>query len=160
VRDVNAGRAIGIRNPSAIRPWQHVLDPLSGYLWLGAHLLKSPEPYSGAWNFGPNRNDYFSVKEVVSRFVELWGSGTWQDLSNPGKAVHEAGLLGLCCDKARFHLGWQPALSLVEGLSFTVEWYKRFYADPGKTPMYEMCSRQIREYAEKAKDRGLPWVSQ
>jgi CDP-glucose 4,6-dehydratase len=157
VRALNAGRPVGIRNPRSVRPWQHVLELLSGYLWLGARLWEDPEGFSGVWNFGPAGADNGSVQEVVDRFIKTWGSGVWEDLSDP-KAVHEAAALRLCCDKAANHLGWRNALSLEQAIDLTAEWYKMFYSGASQEDVYLLCTKQIAEYAKTARERALRWT--
>ena len=159
VRALYAGLPAGIRNLRSIRPWQHVLELLSGYLWLGACLWNAPEEFSGAWNFGPAAGDCGSVQEIVARFIEIWGSGTWEDLSDP-LAVHEASLLTLCCDKAMSRLGWTTALSLEQALALTVDWYKQYCQNSGETDMYGVCTAQLRYYADQARDRKLAWATE
>jgi len=98
-----------------------------------------------------------TVSEVVTRFVQAWGSGEWQDLSEPG-AVHEAATLRLCCDKAAVHLGWRNALSIEQAIDLTAEWYKRFYANHGNGYMYILCAEQIRNYSVLAASNNLSWT--
>ncbi len=157
VRALTTGEAIGIRNPHAIRPWQHVLELLSGYLWLGACLWEDPEKYSGGWNFGPPHAAHVTVGEVVNRFVQSWGSGAWQDLSEPG-AVHEAATLRLCCDKAATYLGWRNVLSIEQAIDMTAAWYKRFYINQENSRLYEFCIEQIRNYTDFAASNNLSWT--
>jgi len=156
IRALTAGEAIGIRNPHAIRPWQHVLELLCGYLWLGACLWDNPEKYSGVWNFGPTNEAHVTVGEVVNRFLLAWGGGAWQDLSEPG-AVHEAATLRLCCDKAAAQLGWQNSLSLDETIDMTAAWYKVYGGSQVPQKLYDLCVHQIRDYQDRAKNRGLHW---
>ena len=155
VRALKDGKPIPIRNPQSVRPWQHVLEPLSGYLALGALLWQDPGKYSGAWNFGPNGTEDLSVQEIMERFIRFWGRGTWQDLST-GDAPHEALTLRLSCDKARTFLKWQSVLSMEECLEMTANWYKRFYAH--EEDMYPFCAEQILMYTHKAREQGLPWA--
>ena len=157
VRALNAGRPVGIRNPQSVRPWQHVLELLSGYLWLGARLWEDPEGFSGAWNFGPGGADSGSVQEVVDRFIKTWGSGAWADLSDP-RAVHEAAALRLCCDKAMDRLGWGNALSLAQNIALTADWYKQYYQNSGKMNMYDACAGQIGYYVDQARSGKLLWT--
>jgi CDP-glucose 4,6-dehydratase len=157
VRALNAGRPVGIRNPQSVRPWQHVLELLSGYLWLGARLWEDPEGFSGAWNFGPGGADSGSVQEVVDRFIKTWGSGAWEDLSDP-RAVHEAAALRLCCDKAMDRLGWGNALSLAQNIALTADWYKQYYQNSGKMNMYDACAGQIGYYVDQARSGKLSWT--
>lgn len=158
VRALSKNKPIGIRNPMAVRPWQHVLEPLSGYLWLGALLWNSPKTYSSPWNFGPNDVNRLDVKAVVTRFIDFWGSGRWEDLSTNTNSVHEAKVLSLCCDKARTHLGWQSACDIDECLHFAADWYRRFYTDGKVRDMYDFCSHQIRQYTLNAKNHRLSWA--
>jgi len=154
---LSEGRTVGIRHPAAVRPWQHVLELLSGYLWLGARLWEHPETYSGGWNFGPGASDQLTVAEIVDRLIHAWGSGEWQDLSEQG-AVHEAATLRLCCDKASIQLGWQNTLSLDQTIALTAEWYKQYYRNPEGTDMHDLCIRQIRYYQDQAKAGRLSWT--
>jgi CDP-glucose 4,6-dehydratase len=155
VRALASNQPIIIRNPKTVRPWQHVLEPLSGYLWLGALLWQSAEAYSGAWNFGPDDSSHLTVAEMADRLIKYWGSGAWEDLSDP-KAPHEAKSLKLCCDKAHAKLNWHSILSIDECLRMTSEWYKMFYEGPSHEA-YKFCTKQIMEYVERAKERKLNW---
>lgn len=157
VRALSSSKDIAIRNPKAVRPWQHVLEPLSGYLWLGALLWESPEKYGGAWNFGPSDRDQVSVEKVVEQLVALWGKGKWVDVSGTEKSLHEAHMLKLCCDKAIAQLRWHSTLDFDECLSFTIDWYKRFYEKRPSEDMYNFCAEQIHLYEKKAKERKVIW---
>ncbi|MDD5711290.1 MAG: CDP-glucose 4,6-dehydratase [Smithellaceae bacterium] len=154
IRALSAAAVIDIRNPLAIRPWQHVLEPLSGYLLLGARLGEDPEAFSGAWNFGPAGDDQLNVKEVVDRVVKLWGKGSWRDVSVPG-ALHEARTLALCCDKALAQLRWQSTLSIEETLAMLVSWYRDYYENRQGPDMYDKCCAQIEKYVAFAKERRM-----
>ena len=154
IRDLNKHQPIGIRNPYSVRPWQHVLEPLSGYLWLGALLSQEPAQYSGVWNFGPEDASHTTTVKLVERFIHYWGEGSWQDLSVKD-ASYEAKLLKLNCDKAHAELKWRSILSLDEGLKMTVDWYKRCY---NFDSMYPVCAEQIREYANRAQIKSLLWA--
>lgn len=105
IRALTKGEKIGIRNPSAVRPWQHVLEPLGAYLLLGAALWHDPQKYSGCWNFGPDHHSFLSTAALADRIIQYWGGGSWEDASDPN-ALHEANLLKLNCDKARAELQW------------------------------------------------------
>ena len=123
MRALIAGQPIGIRNPHSTRPWQHVLDPLCGYLLLAERLAEAPEAYGEAWNFGPADDDIRPVGWIASRIVGLWGDGAcWE--AAPGDARHEATLLKVDASKARTRLGWGQRLRLASGLEWTVEWYR------------------------------------
>jgi CDP-glucose 4,6-dehydratase len=149
IRALSRHQPIGIRNPRAIRPWQHVLEPLSGYLLLGALLSENPQKYSGPWNFGPDNSSHLTVAELADRLINLWGDGSWQDLSAP-KAPHEANVLKLNCDKAHAELQWHSLLTIDEALQMTAHWYKTFYAANRPGTMYDLSARQIAEYSGRA----------
>jgi len=124
VRALSRKVPIIIRNPNATRPWQHVLDPLSGYLLLAKHLMESPERYSGAWNFGPDDKGQIRVMELADSFIKAWGNGTKKTSPLQEKAPHEAHLLKLCIDKAVQELDWKPTLNSEAAINWTVDWYK------------------------------------
>lgn len=155
IRALSSGKKVSIRMPGAVRPWQHVLEPLSGYLYLAMLLWKSPKEYSGPWNFGPAREH--TVAKVVQKLIELWGEGGWEEFSDP-ESPRETSSLTLCCDKAKQGLGWRCLLQIEESLAFTLDWYKRFYFGRKHPEMYEMCCSQIGEYSEKARIAHLPWA--
>jgi len=154
IRALSAGRVIDIRNPHAIRPWQHVLEPLGGYLKLGAALRHNPEKYSGAWNFGPDDSSHLSVAELADKLIKYWGSGSWKDLSDPN-AVHEANLLKLSCDKAHAELNWHSALTIDECVRMTADWYRKYYMENQHADVYSLCVEQIHGYMDKTKTEHL-----
>ena len=159
VRALTKSESIVLRHPKAIRPWQHVLEPLSGYLWLGALLLENKDKYSGAWNFGPLNDAIQTVQKVVENFIKLWGNGRWIDIStNKSDCVHEATLLKLCCDKAHAYLNWWTCLALADALQHTVQWYKEYYQSNFSPDMYPICVTQIQEYTLAAQKQGLIWA--
>lgn len=123
VRALAAGQPTQVRNPQAVRPWQHVLEPLGGYLLLGAHLAEQPVRYAGAWNFGPHLQDALPVAELVRISLEAWGGGQYDTPTQVGQP-HEAGLLKLDISKAINELGWQPKYSAAESIHKTIAWYK------------------------------------
>ncbi len=122
-RALAAGKPIVIRNPNAFRPWQHVLDPLAGYLQLGAHLAFDPGSCDRAFNFGPDPGPPLTVQMLAARFVEAWGRGSIQTAEDAA-APHEAERLALDSARARETLGWRPRLPAAEGVAWTVEWYR------------------------------------
>ncbi|MBF0588295.1 MAG: CDP-glucose 4,6-dehydratase [Magnetococcales bacterium] len=145
MRALQAGEAIGVRNPSATRPWQHVLDPLAGYLQLAAALLEDSDRYTGSWNFGPRTDSVRSVGELVERVTTAWGGGEAQH--TPAHAApHEANLLQLNIDKAQMRLGWQPQWQAARAIQETVVWYRQV-AD-GASPREE-TRKQIRAFMEE-----------
>ena len=153
IRALSEHQLIGIRSPHAVRPWQHILEPLSGYLQLGAALWQDPKKYSGAWNFGPDDGNHLTVAEMGDRLIKYWGSGNWNDLSDP-QALHEANLLKLNCDKAHAGLNWHSVLTIDECLQMTADWYKDFYSGPQTKDMHQFCVAQIRQYNEKRTVKG------
>jgi CDP-glucose 4,6-dehydratase len=124
VRSLIKGEEIQVRNPKSIRPWQHVLEPLGGYLLLGALLHSAPGHYSNAYNFGPLPDDHLSVKDLVQRCLQFWGNGSWCDHSDPNQP-HEAGVLMLNIAKAMEELKWHPKWNATQSIKNTIEWYKQ-----------------------------------
>ncbi len=142
VRAFGAGRPLRLRYPAAVRPWQFVLEPLRGYLMLAERLWHGRE-CSGAWNFGPFREDAATVMEVVGQASVLWG-GSPQWTIDAAAHPHEASLLTLDCTGARERLGWQPLLSLQTALQWTIRWYRVHHE--GKTDMRALTQTQIEQY--------------
>jgi len=157
IRALSSNQPIGIRSPNSIRPWQHVLEPLSGYLWLGALLKEDPFSYSGAWNLGPEDDGHVTTVNLVERFINYWGEGSWQDLSVQN-SPHEAKLLKLNCDKAHADLQCRAVLNLDEGLKIAADWYKKYYEYGSRKDMYPVCVDQIREYSDHAILKSLSWT--
>jgi CDP-glucose 4,6-dehydratase len=131
-----------VRNPDAVRPWQHVLEPLSGYLLLGANLAGAPQQFSAAFNFGPDENDELTVREVVEKAIACWGSGSYTTpvLQNQ---PHEAGLLQLNSQKAKQLLHWQPKYSSAEAIEKTIDWYKNAKEDHQAFTLQQINSYQL-----------------
>jgi CDP-glucose 4,6-dehydratase len=130
------------RYPNAIRPWQHVLEPLSGYLHLAQKLYENPIQFSEAWNFGPNENDAKPVGWIADYITTLWGnSARWILEKTP--QPHEANFLKLDCSKAKIKLGWEPRWDLEKGLKETVNWYQAFQS---KENMREVTLKQINNF--------------
>ncbi len=126
VRAVTSGRDLEIRSPQAVRPWQHVLEPLSGYLHLAAKMMSGVSDLEGAWNFGPFPTGAATVREIIETFYRYWGEGTVK--YDPALAnLHEAALLRLSSEKAVTLLGWKPAWNLDETLEITADWYRQYY---------------------------------
>jgi CDP-glucose 4,6-dehydratase len=146
VRGISAGNPIVIRRPESVRPWQHVLEPLSGYLLLGQRLSESGPRFADAWNFGPKAVDSITAAEVAERVCSAWGKGELRIEPDPG-APHEATYLRLDCTKAAQHLGWSSKLSLDQALERTVEWYRAFY-ERDSIPPREMTECQIQTYMQ------------
>lgn len=145
VNHLIAGQPVPVRNPGALRPWQHVLEPLSGYLTLAARMLESDDPrLCDAWNFGPAPGEEVPVGQLADLFLQVWGEGSWQDKSRADQP-HEAGVLRLSIDKAIHQLGWRPRWPLAETIERTARWYRRFYGD-GPTQAREACLADIDHY--------------
>ena len=143
IRSLENNGIIEIRMPKAIRPWEHVLEPLSGYLLLGQKMLESPKEYCEGWNFGPNLDAIVPVWEVATKVTEYYGSGILKDSSNP-KSLHEANLLLLDITKARVKLGWEPTLTIYDSISLTTDWYKRYKNED----VYQLCLEQIEKFID------------
>lgn len=145
LRALSEHAPVSIRNPEAIRPWQHVLEPLSGYLLLGERLWRHGREFAEAWNFGPLEEDMISVRELATKFIELWGGGRLE-IEHAKHGFHEAHFLRLDCTKARNRLGWQPTLRLEQALEMTIEWYRAFLKD--SSSVGGVIIRQIQRYME------------
>jgi len=141
IRALDRGEHIIVRSPHAVRPWQHVLEPLSGYLLLAQKMAENPASYSEAWNFGPEESSFLPVGSLVDRIVCEWGEGSWEDRSKPG-ALHEANLLKLDISKAESLLGWSPLWNIDRAIAETVSWYRQ-YKDGN---IYDLCYSQIMDY--------------
>ena len=144
IRFIEAGKDIEIRNPIATRPWEHVLEPLSGYLKVGQKLIENPLEYATSFNFGPHISANKTVLEVVRRLVEYYGKGKVVDASDPN-AVHENTLLNLDVTKAYVMLQWEAKWGLQEAVEKTVDWYKEAL---NSQDMYDFCVKQILEHGE------------
>ena len=151
-------QTVDIRSPKATRPWQHVLEPLSGYLTLGAALAKNNQFHGEAYNFGPSSNQNYPVSQLIDEMAKYWEQVRWNNVSQSEEHLHEAGLLKLNCDKALFDLSWQPTLQFDETVRMTVEWYKTYYQKDTDSSMSKFTMTQIEEYSQLAKSRGVLWA--
>ncbi len=156
VRALTQGRPVGLRNPASRRPWQFILEPLSGYLWLAARLLEGKRDLAEAWNFGPPESTPVSVGELAAKLVELWGAGSLEMQPQP-QAPHEAGMLSLSWEKAARRLAWQPVYNWETALAETVSWYQTYYESAGQD-LYDTCVKQVQTYTEQARALGLAWT--
>jgi CDP-glucose 4,6-dehydratase len=143
IRSLAAGQPVTVRNPRSVRPWQHVLEPLSGYLLTAMLLDQDVTTYTGAYNFGPLPEDHLPVKDLVDIAIECWGSGSWVDAYDSSQP-HEAGLLQLDITKAGRVLGWLPRLVSREAIQYTIDWYRQ---DPGD--LYQFTLDQIKSYLQR-----------
>jgi CDP-glucose 4,6-dehydratase len=144
IRALQAGTPVTLRNPDSTRPWQHVLEPLSGYLEIAVRLLEDAKRYSGAWNFGPDPRSIRSVGDLTQLILKQWGSGRVEVAREAG-APHEARLLHLNCDKAHQLLQWWPKWDVQRAVVETVSWYRELFAG-GRA--HDISGRQITQYME------------
>ncbi len=144
------GDKVKLRNPNSTRPWQHVLEPLSGYLSLALNLYGSDSLHGESFNFGPSSNSNFSVLNLAQEMSKHWDKVSWVDESHLNINQYEAGLLKLNCDKALHHLNWRSILSFNETVKITAEWYKAYYLLPEQ--IYKVTQAQINEYMTIAEE--------
>jgi CDP-glucose 4,6-dehydratase len=147
VRAFEKVEPVHIRSPHATRPWQHVLEPLSGYLLLAEKLYEDGPAYAGAWNFGPLEDDVKEVGWIVEHFVKSWGKDAKWEV-NSAEHPHEAGMLKLDCSKARMLLNWRPRLNIEEALAWSVKWYKAYVNQPNS--LRRVTEQQIEEYENRS----------
>lgn len=141
IRALETSRVIEIRSPKAVRPWEHVLEPLSGYMSLAQKMWEDPIGYCEGWNFGPETESVLTVWEVANAIIENFGFGELRDVSDPN-ALHEANLLMLNINKAKTRLGWKPRLTAKECAALTSDWYKRYKTEN----VYNLCVEEINKY--------------
>lgn len=149
------GRVVGIRSPNAVRPWQHVLEPLSGYLMLGQQLLEQSSDamkYSGAWNFGPDAEGHLTVADVITEFSSHWSDVRTEmdSASHP----HEAGHLELDCTKAREQLGWRPVWNSARMIERSASWYRAWYENQSV-----QTESDLADYIRDARSQSLAWAA-
>jgi CDP-glucose 4,6-dehydratase len=145
IRSFSKNQEVFIRYPNAVRPWQHVLEPLSGYLTLAEKLYNEGQSYSGGWNFGPLDSDTKTVEQIVAQMCNIWGNGAvWTKDSS--EHPHEANLLRLDCSKARMILGWRPVWNSETTLNKLTLWYKAYFSQKN---MLELTRQQIEEYTKE-----------
>jgi CDP-glucose 4,6-dehydratase len=142
IRSIQDGVPIKLRNPNATRPWQHVLEPINGYLTLGERLYNNPENFQGSWNFGPSTSQVRTVEDVANSVVKYLGKGSVK-VDSKDSGQHEANLLQLNCDKAHQLLDWYPKWNVQKTLDMTVEWYKSFMNGEN---VKNITRRQLHEY--------------
>ena len=141
IRGIVKGEAVKIRNPNSVRPWQHVLDPISGMLMLAERMYKNIK-FSGNWNFGPEGHKEITVKELAETFIGLWGSGNYS--IEEMQSYNEANYLQLDISKAMKELKWTPRYNFSVALKETVDWYKKYYRNP--TTMWKKTEEQIEKF--------------
>ena len=150
VRALRQNQPLVVRNPTAVRPWQHVLEPLAGYLMLAEQLYREKDPWAGAWNFGPLDQDAVPVATLADMVFRLWGTGGWQT-NKDQQQPHETQHLALDSSKARHTLGWRPSLNLEEAVGLTVSWYLQAVSAEPRPNMYKTTAGQIADYESRLK---------
>lgn len=157
MRAWSLGDKVPLRNPLATRPWQHVLEPLSGYLTLAMELKASAALHGEPFNFGPLAQQNHSVGELVEAMTEHWDRVRWEDVSAQYGGPYESGLLKLNCDKALHHLRWRPAWDFSATVRETALWYRRYYEQPSIS-IADFSLRQIEAYVQAARSQGVAWA--
>ncbi|MVM38067.1 CDP-glucose 4,6-dehydratase [Spirosoma sp. HMF3257] len=143
VRALQKGDPINVRNPAAVRPWQHVLEPIGGYLHLGTKLVDNPIQYAESWNFGPLQEDNLAVEDLVKIAIECWGVGDYKKPNQTGEP-HEAGLLKLDINKTINELNWQPRNNAKLAIKKTIKWYNSYLSNMNKGA--ELVKKDILDY--------------
>lgn len=152
MRALASHETILIRNPKSIRPWQHVLDCLSGYLTLAQKAIEESGVYTGAWNFGPMNVVQVTVEKILEKVLKCWGAGDWKVVEGESQKKHEATFLYLYSDKATTLLKWRPMWDIEKAVTKTVQWYREYYENPQNT--YDLCQNQLREYIATQNERN------
>ncbi len=146
IRALCRAQPLILRNSHAVRPWQHVLEPLSGYLMLAQRLYEEGDKWVGSWNFGPRIADMIEVGQLADKIIETWGCGSWETAAQ-SEGLHEAPALRLDSTKAIEQLEWRPRLRIDKAVKMTVEWYRKVLQESSPDP-YEVSRRQLAEYLE------------
>lgn len=145
IRSLQNHESVPVRNPKAIRPWQHVIEPLFGYLLLASKMANDPVQYAGAFNFGPHTNDCWEVEKVVHHAIQVWGEGHFHILPAAQNKLHEAGILKLDVLKAQQELNWKPVFNAGEAIEKTVLWYKQFTGSNA----HDLICEDIKTYEQR-----------
>ena len=156
VKAWSVNKVVELRNPHSTRPWQHVLEPLSGYLNLAIALSQRPELHGESFNFGPPAQQDHSVLDLVQQMALHWDQVRWQDVSQSVAGPYESGLLKLNCDKALHYLRWRAVMGFEDTVHMTAEWYRAYYQEP--TQIAATTRFQIEAYTAIAKQQGLSWA--
>jgi CDP-glucose 4,6-dehydratase len=149
-------KVVELRNPHSTRPWQHVLEPLSGYLTLAVALSLRPELHAEPFNFGPQAQQNHSVLELVQKMSKYWERVRWKDVADSTTGPYESGLLKLNCDKSLHYLDWHAVMGFEDTVRTTAEWYRTYYQNPQL--ISETTNSQIASYTGLAKQQGLAWA--
>jgi len=155
MRALSRGAAVSVRNPRSVRPWQHVLDPLAGYLHLARCQVRQGAAYAEAWNFGPSAAPNVSAAQIVDEAIRCWGRGIWRSPARRGRALPESQALRLDSGKARRRLGWKPVYGTAAAVGRAVDWYRGYYRERGFDAL-AAARAQIQDYL--AAGRGQPWL--
>lgn len=167
IRALMQGVPVKVGSPQSVRPWQHVLELLSGYLWLAVHLLQEPASFSEAWNFGPQEQESVTCETIAKELIRLWGasSDSYQAAQASPNQPHETLVLRLNWTKAAVRLRWRPTYNWHEGLTKIVDWFKEYdrqekqrAAGGPAVDMYPLCIAQIDEYVQRARTLGIEWA--
>ncbi len=153
VKAWSKGKVVKLRSPYSTRPWQHVLEPISGYLSLGSKLYDNESLHGESYNFGPQIAENNSVLDLVNKMSEFWEKVKWETNDDDEKKPYECGLLNLNCDKAFFDLNWHSVLSFEETVRYTIEWYRLFYED--NSNIKRVSLNQIENFISQANKKGL-----
>ncbi len=157
VRAAAAGKPVVLRNPESVRPWQFVLEPLSGYLLLGARLLENKEAFSGPWNFGPASSGEVTAARLAEKVMAVLGGRSWK-VAEGAKPFHETQILRLSSEKAERLLKWRTLFDLDQALEHTLHWYREFHRGAGKEALYRLMAGQIGAYVDAAGRAKRDWV--
>jgi len=141
IRAIESNQPIAIRSPKSIRPWQHVLEPLNGYMMLAQKMWNNPTAYSEGWNFGPYSDSVTTVWEIAQKIIYFYGKGSLKDVSDPN-ALHEATLLSLDITKAQLKLGWKPRMNIDQCIELLTDWYKKYTSQD----VYNLCVEEITRF--------------
>lgn len=161
IRALSEGKEIPLRNPTSVRPWQYILDVLSGYLMLAERQMSDAGIFANAWNFGPGSENNVTVVELVERVIKNWGRGRWIKLENDlskESDLAEFNFLSLDASKANQILGWYPVYTLEESIFETVKWYQLFYQKDGTFDAFDFSNQQISDYIEMARHKDCSWI--
>jgi CDP-glucose 4,6-dehydratase len=156
VRAWSKNTIVELRNPRSTRPWQHVMEPLSGYLSLAAELSQRPDLHGESFNFGPQAQQNHNVLELVQQMALYWEQVRWQDVSASAVGPYESGLLKLNCDKALHYLRWHAVMGFEDTVRMTAEWYRDYYQQSGQ--ILNTTTAQIAAYTAIARQQGLVWA--
>ena len=159
IQSLEQGVPLSLRVPSAIRPWQHVLEPLLGYLLLATRLAQSGQAFASAWNFGPADVSVHTTAALATAIIDGWGEGSWLDASEPD-APHETAFLKLNIERACRELDWMPVWGFQAAVQKTVLWYRTLHQWDDSTPdaVYQLCQNDIAAYEHSARDQGFSWI--